>query len=365
MTKTTSQRAKRGIVFTIDIALTMMLLLVMIATAYSLYGSPSRAGFDSQLLRCYVQDAATVMSIKGYFSTPTAIENGTNTSGIREVLRATSPSVCMQVSAYGTIVPDDLQGYWKFDENSGSVAFDSSGNGNAGTLAGGAGFTSIGKTSGALSLNGAGAYVNISNDSMFDLSDAGTVSLWFKTNNFTNAYPHLLSRGASSGWDTDGWSLYMFQSGLLGVGMRNGATSNALSTGGNGQLGAWKHVAATWNGTRITLYINGAYSASTAQTIVPPSTGKMMQIGRHQESAGGWFNGSIDEVRIYNRALTSDEVALLYSNPSNIIYVVDKPECTYSSGEVQTLTVPFVAVGGGDDEYYYATLRTWFVGAGK
>ena len=81
--------SRRGIVLTLDISIAMMVLLAVVAMAYASYGSSTREGFDDQLLRSYLQDAATVMSNKGYLSAPTESQNGTNTTGIREVLRAT------------------------------------------------------------------------------------------------------------------------------------------------------------------------------------------------------------------------------------------------------------------------------------
>jgi hypothetical protein len=364
------QGHSRGVVLTLDIAIAMMVLLAAVAAAYAAFGSPSRAGFEGQMMRGYLQDAATVMAKRGSFSAPMESQNGTNTTGISEVLRATPSSVCMQVSGFGTVAGSGLIGYWKFDEDSGTVAADSSGNGHTGTISGGGSLSALGKNGRTLLLDGASGYASMGNDSAFDLSSAGTVSLWFRTNSFTNDYPHLLSRGASAGWDTPGWALFMFKSGSLGFGMRVNdpapATSVAQTGSGHNQTGVWKHVAATWNGTRIQVYINGVYNTSAAQTVTPPSTGKTLQAGRYQESGNGWFNGSIDEVRIYSRALSADEIRLVYSNPPNLLYVVDKPECAFSGGEVQSLTVPFVSNANQDENsYYYATLRGWPSGAAR
>ena len=72
----------------------------------------------------------------------------------------------------------------------------------------------------------------------------------------------------------------------------------------------------------------------------------------------------VDDIRIYSRALTDSEIRLLYSDPSNILFAVDKPECAFSGGEMQTLTVPFVLNADQEEnEYYYATLRAWIAGA--
>ena len=83
-------------------------------------------------------------------------------------------------------------------------------------------------------------------------------------------------------------------------------------------------------------------------------------------SSGAAFKGGIDDFRVYSRAITPDEVKLIYSNPSNILYVVDKADCAFNGGNVQSLTIPFVSnLNQEENSYYYATLRAWLSGASK
>ena len=118
----------------------------------------------------------------------------------------------------------------------------------------------------------------------------------------------------------------------------------------------------TYDGSYLRAYIDGI---ETGNRTVSGSiaTGGPTNIGKYNSY---YANASIDEVRVYTRALTPAEIRLLYSNPSNILYVVDKSDCAFSGGEVQSLTVPFVSnPNQEEDKYYYATLRAWLAGAGK
>ena len=349
-----SQKARRGVVLTLDISIAMMVLLAVVALAYASFGSPSHAGFDDQLMRSYLQDAATVMANQGYLSAPTESQNGTSTSGIREVLRATPSTVCMQVTGFGTVVGRDLAGYWKFDEDSGMAVSDSSGNGRNGVINGGGSLSTVGKNGHALTLDGTG-YVSLPS---INPVQQVSVTGWFRR----------LGPPPYGGFhivfmqDTQvELSIYDIP-GTIRAGVTNATDRAFFDSGGNLNDGKWHFVAMTYDGSYLRAYIDGI---ETGNRTVSGSiaTGGPTNIGKYNSY---YANASIDEVRVYTRALTPAEIRLLYSNPSNILYVVDKSDCAFSGGEVQSLTVPFVSnPNQEEDKYYYATLRAWLAGAGK
>ncbi len=350
---------------TLDISIAMMVLLAAVAMAYASYGSSTREGFDDQLMRGYLQDAATVMANKGYLSAPTESQNGTNTNGIREVLRATPSTVCMQVSGFGTVVGRDLAGYWKFDEDSGTVVSDSSGKGHTGVIYNGGTYSlsSTGKSGHALTTDGTDDYVD-TGTYFPELGSQFSVSLWVNPGATQMAYADIFG-------DHGEYKGMVFQ--------QNGGTTNSFYFAyGNGaawvatssvQLNAskWQHVVIVKDENYCYIYLNGVQATnSTCATTMVPNPNLDFMIAHGFSSADRFFNGKVDEVRVYSRALTSDEIKLIYSNPSNILYVVDKPECAFSGGEVQSLTVPFVSnLNQEENSYYYATLRAWLSGASK
>jgi len=359
-----SANARRGIVLTLDVAVAMMLLLVSIGAAYATYGAPSRAGFDIQLMRNYLQDSATLMSDLGYLSSAADTANGSDTSGIRTVLRATPSTVCMQVTGYGTVLGDDLTGYWKFDEDSGSILSDSSGNGYVGTISGGSSFSSIGKNGHALSLDGINGKADVGSLSLHS-HNSGTVSLWAKPLQKSGTH-YLFNIG---GTDCDGALRMRLSANSLELAYtdRTGTPHTIYSNSSYALPSGFDHFVVTWDSAaeKILFYNNTALIANYTWSDGFRET-YMEDISFGHCASSSYYNGTLDEMRLYSRALDSSEINTLYSDPSNILFVVDKPECAFSGGEVQTLTVPFVLNADQDaNEYYFATLRAWVAGAGK
>ena len=128
-----------------------------------------------------------------------------------------------------------------------------------------------------------------------------TVSLWAKNEGATNKV--LINKGGNNGW--------YIQSGVLFVGGKNNGSFGAIV------LNRWYHLAFTYNGSNITLYKDGEVVDGAILTGQMPSTNSgntELAIGAHR-AGGGEFNGSIDEVMIWNRALSETEIMRLYESP--------------------------------------------------
>ncbi|MEW6617210.1 MAG: LamG-like jellyroll fold domain-containing protein [Patescibacteria group bacterium] len=212
---------------------------------------------------------------------------------------------------------EGLVGYWHFDEGTSTLAYDNSGYGNNGTLYNTPTWQgSINcKAGGCLDFNGTNQYTRVSSNTTLDLAGVGTVAAWIKIPSSWSGslYPNVVSKGANAGWDTDGWSLYAFgpASNAIGVGFRNGGTTlNVAFT--NSLKDQWIHIVGVWNGSMVYIYQNGVLKNSTGQAINPPSTSSPVTIAR--DNGGQYFDGLIDEVRIYNRALTATEILQMYND---------------------------------------------------
>jgi hypothetical protein len=219
--------------------------------------------------------------------------NGATSAGVGVAVSNTAPASPGLVAAYG------------FDETSGSIVGDSSGNSNSGSITGAARIVA-GKYGGALSFNGSSNLVSVPDSNSLDLTSGMTLEAWvkpttlgaFKTVVLKEA-PGDLSYGmyASSAYGGSGVS----RPSAWIAGTDVGATT-ALPTG------AWSHLAATYDRTSFKLYINGTQVASKAFTgAITPSTGAL-KIGGNS-IWGEYFNGQIDEIRVYNRALSPSEIA--------------------------------------------------------
>ncbi len=211
--------------------------------------------------------------------------------------------------------PGGLIGYWTFDEETGNITYDYSGNNNHGTIYNSPQkkLASECKKGNCIYLNGTSSqYIDIGNNSIFTLTEAGSVSIWINVPStwLGNQYPNLVSKGASAGWDTPGWSLFYFNNSVTGIGMRNTTTNVRSYT--NTIKNNWTHLIITWNGTYFGIYQDGILKSGTAQTQKPPQTTTKVLIGRGP--SGSYFHGTIDELRIYSRALSVQEIQELASN---------------------------------------------------
>ena len=196
-------------------------------------------------------------------------------------------------------------GYWNFDENSGAVAHDTSGNGYNATVNSAAWVA--GKINSALSFNASTSSVV---SPAIPLANAFSVSLWVNP----AASPQTsFARLAETRYD-GGFYLGTDQSGTRYQWIVNGG---AGATGGCGAFfgcalggavtGGWHNVIATFDGSVGRLYVDGALVGSDTFT-APGNTSFPLYLGQYYGGAGYGWNGAMDEVRLYNRALTANDV---------------------------------------------------------
>ncbi|HKQ37944.1 MAG TPA: PQQ-dependent sugar dehydrogenase [Verrucomicrobiae bacterium] len=185
-----------------------------------------------------------------------------------------------------------------FDEANGTGTIDASGMGNHGVLEG-ATRTASGKYGGALVFNGSGARVRVTDSASLHLSRGMTLEAW--------VYPTALG-----GWRDviyKGPDDVYYLEGSSGSDPAVGGTFTTALTGPQLPLNTWTHLAGTYDGSTLALYVNGALAGSRAESdTIQQATGALTIGG--DDPYGQYFQGRIDEVRIYNRALTVDEIQL-------------------------------------------------------
>jgi len=202
-----------------------------------------------------------------------------------------------------------LVGYWKFDEGSGTTAMDSSGNGNTGTLNNGPLWVD-GKYGKALGFDGVDDNVQVPTSASLDVTAYLTVEAWVYPRAYvssTGDAPHIVSRA-----DLSGGSIYILalQTGTHKVEYAVNPFPNAAASGTDLQLNIWTHLAMTYDGSRVRLYINGNFDSDYALSGPIFTTSNWLEIGCKHWAGGyhAFFNGLVDEVRIYNRALSQQEI---------------------------------------------------------
>ncbi len=196
-----------------------------------------------------------------------------------------------------------LIGWWKMDETSGTVAADSSGNGNDGTVVGGAQWVS-GYIDGALDFDGDDDYVDCGYDPIFDTAGEMTVATWLTVRSVPTAWASVVAKGEYS-WRLSCENLETrFHFGITIWSAANPSIAGTTAVG----LNEWHHVAGTYDGANINVYLDGVLDGTVATTSAIGKNAANVLIGENPEAAGRNWDGMIDDVRIYNRALSQAEL---------------------------------------------------------
>ena len=203
-----------------------------------------------------------------------------------------------------TTATTSLVAAYGFDEGTGTTVSDRSGKGNNGVISS-ATWTATGRFGKALAFNGTSSWVTVADSASLDLTTGMTLEAW--------VYPTT----TMTGWRTvmmkeqPGADIYYLSANTdmnqPATGVSIGGSIRQLDAGTTIPVNAWTHLTATYDGTTQRLYINGAQVASQAQTGSIAVSGSAMHIGGNSVW-GEYFQGLIDEVRIYNRALSPAEI---------------------------------------------------------
>lgn len=237
------------------------------------------------------------------------------TSWLTVGLDAPSASLTLMVDCRRGPYPFGLVGYWRFDEGSGAIAFDSSINNNHGILVNGPLWVD-GKYGKALEFDGASNYVKVEDSSSLHMTDAVTVMAWTRVDGATGDYQIICARWYGYGGEAILSFVLEFRPDGNTPWFRVRTTSNDQAAISNRSIayGEWAHIAGTYDGNIVRIYVDGALVGSTSLS-GPINLGvQPIVIGAHS-SAGdrNFFKGAIDNVMVYNRALTAEEVQAVYA----------------------------------------------------
>jgi prepilin-type N-terminal cleavage/methylation domain-containing protein len=210
----------------------------------------------------------------------------------------------------GHAVGDQIIGEWLFDEGSGAVVHDTSGNGRNGTVTGMTWGTGINGGAGVFS--GSGTYVALGSDPILDPSNF-TITAWIKPGDFSGSYNYIYSNARDCCGTYNGINLFVAQNNLYGEIWNTGAAaigSNAKIPNNSG----WTFVAYSYNGSKLALYING-HLDNTLTTAVGVGTPASFPtyLGALSNCPGSCvLVGSIDQVRLYGNAIVATNIEKMY-----------------------------------------------------
>ncbi|MBU0679337.1 MAG: hypothetical protein KJ626_14655, partial [Verrucomicrobia bacterium] len=210
--------------------------------------------------------------------------------------------------------------YYAFATDEGGIVTDLSGRGNTGAVHG-ATWTVEGLSSGAYQfVRSEQDYIAASNSPSLDITDALTMTAWIKIPP-SSIHERIVSKLHYTGpADNGGFSMQLANSGKLQATVANDEVAYSIATSVLDD-DAWHFVAATYSGSEMKLYVDGSEEAISAQNGVLPamikSTARPFYVGRVDEVGSYFGNGLIDEVKIHDRALSSNEVSALYAAGSS------------------------------------------------
>lgn len=204
----------------------------------------------------------------------------------------------------------DAVGIWLFDEGTGDVAKDSSGNGNDGKLIKRPKWVK-GKFGTALEFDAQANYIDCGNDASLKPASAITIALWFKTPD-SGTHRQLVSDLTLAGFH--GYDLMIRDTGIVYMQFGTGSgwcPSESIAAYDDDK---WYLFVGTWSGGDLDMYIDGAevsYAQHCNTAKYSPAIGEPTYIGIYGPQIGGpgnFFNGIIDEVTIFNVALTENDI---------------------------------------------------------
>jgi len=222
--------------------------------------------------------------------------------------------ICLiAVSMFSTLAPQAEStslppvGYWEFDEGSGTVAGDSSGNGNTGTLKNGPQWVK-GISGTALYFDGINDWVRIPHSSSLDFTgNQMSIEFWMKLENdwypgVSSVNPIIFCKG-----DALCVAALLGNTGSLRFNLPYlEPYTNSDKT--NWEADTWYHIAGVFTGSQIMIYINGEVDTAQPLTGSVPRSTLNAAIGAHCFGGKDFFNGVIDEVAIYDYARTAEDV---------------------------------------------------------
>ncbi len=248
-----------------------------------------------------------------------------NTEGIVEALSPGSSVITVSTidgakTAISTITVEDtiqinpchllngLIAHWKFEGN----VLDHVGSNN-GTLSGGTLYES-GQVGQAIRLDGINDFVDVNSFNI--LGNKISISAWIKADDFDIPEGRIISKASGTSSNDHTWMLSTKLVGdvaKLRFRLKTDAITSTLISTQSLNTATWYHIAATYDGGQMQLYINGIDNGTLAKTGALSVTNEEIRIGDNPPSGGRNFDGLIDDVRIYNRSLSSSAIDSMYT----------------------------------------------------
>ena len=239
---------------------------------------------------------------------------------------------CVLVLVPVANVSAGLVAHWQFDEGSGTTAVDSSGNGHDGTLLGDPQWVAGMIGSGALSFDGSDGLVDVGHDESLNMTDELAITLWVKVSDLSNYYFLVCKQPSGTAGDNYPGN-YEFRiqtgTGILEFGHQEAEGEQYTFYTSETSITAeqWYHVAVSvTKGGLVEFYIDGISAGSAEQvTNFGVLNDEPVRIGGRKDGYS-FFNGILDDIRLYDRALSAVQIQKLYNGNPPTFTIAEKPD---------------------------------------
>jgi len=226
---------------------------------------------------------------------------------VRIYNRVLNESEIKSIYENNTFIRKSLIAYWRFNEGKGNIAHDSH-------------IWADGKFGYALSFDGVDDYVRVPDNDSLDITGELAVEAWVKFDGF-RPWQDIIARAGNtwSSCNPFGIEIKSNQNVSWYISTGCGQARNIIKYNTTLETNVWYHFVGVADSTQLRFYLNGKLKCNISRSVDPCITDKPLTISAQIYSGPTWsatvaeaINGTIDEIRIYNRALTDDEVKLLY-----------------------------------------------------
>jgi uncharacterized protein (TIGR02145 family) len=237
---------------------------------------------------------------------------------LNQIVTIHNPSICNPVPSY--VTTNGLVGWWGFNGN----AQDGSGNGNHGTVNGATLTTDrFGNQNGAYSFDGVNDFISVNHNQALNLpgsNNSFSFSTWISPNQTNQQELNVLSKGAGNGMNSnDTYIFSVYNRNKIGLELANFPSAFWTYSSDSINFSLWNHVVAVYDNTLNSskFYINGVLAGQQQYPLIPNSNGDAQPLFFGKQ---GWncncnfMNGLIDDIGIWNRTLTQQEITNLYNS---------------------------------------------------
>ena len=174
-------------------------------------------------------------------------------------------------------------------------------------------------------------YLQVADNNLLDFSGSFTIGIWVRPTSRATQLMTILSKD-------ENYEFHIKPSGVVNWWWQTSAgTAREFDSTASVPLNTWTHVAVRFAAGAQRIFINGAAAGSASFSGTPLTTGDPLQVGQDQGFAGRYFNGALDELRVFNRALSDAEVlAMSQERPAQCATAPDHYELVYASNQSLT-----------------------------